>query len=162
MEWIRMRWSLLVVGICGVVVAVSFALSLWAVIGQARASAIRAADRKAASVSQVSACYQQMSNAPKVLKLLGLIRTNSQLIDLIASNSIMASTDAISATPGDPLNTIRGQSIKRLTGPRNTLRRSLPALDGYIAAALKSAPKEADCRKLADQLGVKPTRPKGS
>lgn len=139
---------------------VALALASFVLIRQSKSDAVRTADRKAAAVAQVSACYQQVDNAPKVLKLLGLIRSNSNLLDLLATSSIKANTQAIAATPGDPLNKIRQATIDRLTDPRNQLRADAPALDTYIAATRSQAPTDPDCRRLAQQLGVNPDRPR--
>lgn len=142
----RARWIL---RFCAAAVVVSLGISAWTLVRQSQLDAVRTADRKAAAAAQVAGCYQQVDNAPRVLRILGLI-------DILASNSITANRQALATSPADdPLRPVREASLERLVPARDDLR-------GFIATTKKQAPTDASCRKLAGVLGVNPARPKGA
>lgn len=132
---------LAVVAGCAVVVVISLALSVITIVRQSNADAVRSADQKARAVSQVSGCYQQVESVPKVLRILNLI-------DGLATNSILANQAALkSSPPDDPLVLVRKESLERLIPARADLRT-------YITQTEKQAPTKTTCLALAKKLGV--------
>lgn len=114
-------------------------------VRQSKSDSIRAADRKAQEVSQVSQCFQSVKTAPTILKTLGLI-------DDLATNSIKGNREALkSAKPGDPLIAVRKASLRRLIPKRASLRR-------LIKKTQTSVPTKKSCNKLAADLGVDPSK----
>ena len=112
---------------------------------------MQAADRKSASTAQVNQCYVSVRNAPAVFRIL-------DLIDVLATNSIIANTQALATSePNDPLTNIRRQSLERLLPARAQLRT-------FGAEAKVQTPTVSACHKLAQQLGVddRKLRPKGA
>lgn len=143
---------------CAVIVAVSLALSAWTFVRQSQAATVRTADEKARSITQVGQCFQQVKNTPQVLQILGLVNTQGQLIDTLATNSIIANTEAIKASPGDPLNPVRRDSLRRLQPARDQLRAGRPALTAFILRTAENAPTKKSCNDLAASLGVDPSK----
>ena len=135
----------LLVGFCAVVVMLSLGLSAWTFVRQSQADTIRAADKKAQNLTKVSQCFQQVENAPKVLRILGLV-------DILATNSIKANKQALAVSPkNDPLRSTREQSLVRLVPARNNLRK-------FISQTTNQAPKKASCDRLAAQLHIDPSK----
>lgn len=126
--------------IMGIVVIACFALVIWTIVRQSQAEAVRSADLKAQAVSEVSACFERVQNAPRVVRIL-------DLVDLLATNSILANEAALIAEPEGELAPIRRDSLERLRPARADLR-------GFIASTKQSAPSMKDCRDLAVRLGV--------
>jgi len=141
-RWFERRPTLTIVRTLGVIVVASFALSGWAVVKQSQASAERAADRKASNTSQVARCFQQVRDSPDVLQTLNLL-------DNLATNSIIANRQALKAD-GDPeLRRIRQQSLGRLIPARASLRK-------LIARSSSTVPTMRSCEQLASGLHVNP------
>ncbi len=154
----RNRLVQTLVGVCAVIVAGSLGLSAWTFVRQSQADTVRAADKKSQATTQVGQCFQQVRNAPQVLQILGLVDTQGQLIETLATNSIIANTEAIAATPGDPLNAVRRASLKRLEPARDKLRAGQPALRMFILRTAENAPTKQSCTDLAHTLGVDPSK----
>lgn len=130
-----------IVYVCGGVVLASFALSAWTFVRQGQADAVRTADEKARAVSQVESCRQQVASLPRVLRIL-------ELVDVLATNSILANQQALETSPPtDALTPIRQASLRRLLPARADLRR-------YVKETKHRAPTRASCNRLADELGV--------
>jgi hypothetical protein len=131
------------VGICALVVFISIALSSYTFVRQSQSDTIRRADRKSQNISQVATCFQQVENAPKVIRILGLI-------DVLAANSITVTQQSLDATNADdPLRKTREQALARLIPARNDLRT-------FILQTSEKAPSRASCNELAVRLGVDP------
>ncbi len=133
-----------IVFICAWLVAASLGLSAWTFVRQSQADTIRAADKKAQSITQVSQCFQQVRNAPQGFLILGLL-------DDLATNSIKANRQALLAQPNSPLSKTRQASINRLVPPRRALR-------AYIKAQEKKVPTLKSCKAVAAKLGVDPSK----
>lgn len=100
------------------------------------------ASRAAADSARVIECRQQVETAPAVIELV-----NS--IELIVTNQIAATVDAIMAQPGNvTLNASRRQSVERMRVARTRVQEFR---DRYT----KSRPTSEYCDKLARQLHVK-------
>lgn len=143
----RRRITYAILAVCAVLVATSLGLSAVTFVRQSQADTIRTADRKAQAVSQVATCRRRVEDAPKVVRILGLV-------DLLATNSIIANKEALAtARPGDPLTPVRKASLRRLEPARDALRQ-------FIDSTVSEAPTAESCAELAQMLGVEP-RPKG-
>lgn len=141
----RRLLTYILMGSCGLIVVVSLGLSAWTFVRQSNADAIRQADRKAQSTTQVGQCFQQVKNAPQVMRIL-------EIVDILASNSITANKQALDASDaGDPLRATRIASLKRLVPARNDLR-------AFIRRTAEQAPTTKQCNQLADELGVDPAK----
>lgn len=139
--WAKRRSVNFLVGVCAAISVCAFILAIWTVVRQSQADAVHAADRKAQAVSQVNACYQQVENTPKVLKILELIQT-------LAENSIISNEAAIAATsPNDKLTSVREDALNRL-------RPAAADMAEYIRETKATAPTVADCAALAKHLHV--------
>lgn len=147
----------IIVGLCAVLVFVSLGLSAWTFVRQSQADTIRAADKKSQATSQVATCFQQAKSAPDVVKILDQFSSQADLIDTLATNSIIANTQAIEATPGDPLNKVRRESLARLVPARSKLRATRPALTTFTNKTRANSPTQKSCSELAAKLGVDPT-----
>lgn len=140
-RWLNDRPVLTWVRAAGVVVILSFALSGYTFVQQSRVQAERAADKKAANTTQVARCYQQIRDAPAVLRIL-------DLVDVLASNSIDANRQALEISPlDDPLRAVRKDSLRRLVPARRDLRR-------FVARSKASVPDKQECDQLAQALDV--------
>ncbi len=133
-----------VVGSCAMIVALSLGLSAWTFVRQSQADTVRAADKKSQSTTQVGQCFQQVKNAPQVLRILGIV-------DILASNSIIANQQALEAQPTGDLAKTRQDSLERLIPARNDLR-------AFIRRTAENAPTKQTCNELAANLGVDPTK----
>lgn len=141
-QWIKQRPTLTWVRFLGVIVIISFALSGYTVVRQSQAAAERAADKKAANTSQVARCYQQVRDSPDFLRIL-------DLLDALATNSIIANREALKLGGDDPLRAIRRSSLRRLVPARKNLRR-------FVERANASVPTLRSCDRLASSLDVSP------
>ncbi len=141
-RWFERRPIVTIVRVLGIVVVCSFALSGYAVVRQSQASAERAADRKASNTSQVARCFQQVRDSPDVLKTLNLL-------DTLATNSIIANRQALEVASDPELRRIRQQSLARLLPARVSLRK-------LIARSSSTVPTMASCEQLASGLHVNP------
>lgn len=121
----------------------ALAIGCVGLVRQSQSEAVRLADQKAQAVTQVNRCRQQVTDAPKILRILGLM-------DILATNSIIANQEAIDAQPDSPLTDTRRDSLARLRPARQDLR-------NYISGTKEQIPTEATCDDLAKQLGVTPT-----
>ncbi len=140
----RIKKTQTLVFVCAWIVVASLVLSAWTFVRQSNADTVRAADRKAQSIAQVSQCFQSVKNAPQVLRILGIV-------DILATNSITANQEALAAQPTGPLAETREDSLKRLIPARNDLR-------AFIRRTAEQAPTAKSCMKLAARLGVDPTK----
>lgn len=140
-RWLNDRPVLSWVRAAAVIVILSFSLSGYTFVQQSRVQAERAADKKAANTTQVARCYQQMRDAPAVLRIL-------DLVDVLASNSIHANRQALAiASPDDPLSAVRKASLARLVPARRELR-------AFVARSREAVPNEKECERLAQSLDV--------
>lgn len=130
--------------ICAWVVVGSLGLSAWTFVRQSQADTVRAADKKSQSTTQVGQCFQQVKTAPQVLRILGIV-------DILASNSIIANQQALEAQPTGPLAKTRRDSLARLEPARNDLRQ-------FIRRTAENAPTRQSCTALARTLGVDPSK----
>ncbi len=121
----------------------SLAVGCVGFVRQSKSDAIRQADQKVQAVTQVNRCRQQVADAPKIIRILGLM-------DILATNSIIANQEAIETQPDSPLLGTRLDSLDRLRPARKDLR-------DYIESTKKQIPTVETCDDLARQLGVKPT-----
>lgn len=123
-----------------VVVVLCFGISIYTVVRQTQADAVRTADRKAQAASEVGNCYQQVENFPRTLLILNLI-------DGLATNSILANQQALKADPDSELTPTRKASLERLVPARESLR-------DVIGIAEAQKPTREKCEKMALELGV--------
>lgn len=98
------------------------------------------AQAKIANAAQVGSCVTAWRTAPNVLRIL-------DLLDVLASNSIIANTAALQQDPGSPLTDVRKASLRRLAPAPGTIR-------VFRDATLKDKRTLTECRALAKKLGV--------
>lgn len=150
-RWVDGRNVKSMVRMFGVMVLVSTAISAVTLVRQSNEAALREADHRASNAAQVTLCYQQVKNAPAVIRILGLL-------DVLATNSIKGSQQALKvAKPGDPLIPVREATLRRLLPARADLR-------NFIQTTKDQTPRIIACHKLALTLHVEDVKlkPKGT
>lgn len=105
----------------------------------------RLRDRNAASdaaekTSRVTQCISARTTGPDLRQAL-------VLLEVVASNQVESSRDAIERMPDSQLNDARRRTILRA-------KPALPALRRTIARITKQIPRPGDCVKLAKKLKV--------
>lgn len=114
-------------------------------IAKQRADIKRLRDRNTATdaaekTARVTQCISARTTGPDLRQAL-------VLLEVVASNQVEASRDAIERMPDSPLNGARQRTIARA-------KPALPALRRTIARVSKQIPRAGDCVKLAKKLKV--------
>lgn len=117
-----------------------FIATIYLVSSKLSQDADRRAQTKIANATQVTTCIVSARSTPNILKFL-------DLIDVLASNSIIANRAALAADPNGPLADIRKDSLHRLRPAASTIK-------SFREATLRSRRTISDCKALAKKLDV--------